>query len=114
MLFEDTAVIAKRYWTVDFEPLKDIYDFQLQFPILPLRKAAEKMVEAADIAVVSFDRFINGSNADKKAVAQEVYDAFSTVGWVYISDHGVSRVDEVFGLVRAVPCHLSRADAYTV
>lgn len=59
------------------------------------------MVEAADIAVVSFDRFINGDDADRKAVAREVYKAFSSVGWVYISDHGIpqSRVDEVLGLV---------------
>lgn len=59
------------------------------------------MVGAADIAVVSFDRFINGNDADKQVVAREVYDAFSSVGWVYISDHGIpqSRVDEVFGLV---------------
>lgn len=61
------------------------------------------MGEAADIAVVSFDRFVNGSDADRRAVAKQVYDAFSSVGWVYISDHGVSRVDEVFGLVRESP-----------
>ena len=47
------------------------------------------MAQAADIAVVSFDRFIHGDDADRKAVAKEVYDAFSSVGWVYISDHGI-------------------------
>ena len=59
------------------------------------------MAQAADIAVVSFDRFIHGGDADRKAVAKEVYDAFSSVGWVYISDHGIpqTRVDEMFGLV---------------
>ena len=63
------------------------------------------MAQAADIAVVSFDRFINGDDADRKAVAKEVYNAFSTVGWVYISDHGIpqSRVDEVFKLVGTSP-----------
>ncbi|KAL5413372.1 hypothetical protein PMIN03_003805 [Paraphaeosphaeria minitans] len=59
------------------------------------------MVEAVDIAVVSFDRFVNGSDADRQAVSKEVYDAFSSVGWVYISDHGVSGVDEVFGLAKS-------------
>lgn len=59
------------------------------------------MVGAADIAVVSFERFINGNDADKRAVAQELYEAFSTVGWVYLKDHGIpqERVDEIFALV---------------
>lgn len=59
------------------------------------------MSEAADIAVVSFDKFINGSDADKRAVAKQLYEAFSTVGWVYLKDHGIpqERVDEIFGLV---------------
>jgi isopenicillin N synthase-like dioxygenase len=63
------------------------------------------MAETAEIAVISFDRFVNGSDADRRAVAKKVYDAFSSVGWVYISDHGIpqSRVDEVFDLVRAPP-----------
>jgi isopenicillin N synthase-like dioxygenase len=62
------------------------------------------MTEAADIAVVSFDKFINGNDADKRAVAQEIYNAFSTVGWVYLKDHGIpqSRVDEIFSLVRTI------------
>ncbi|KAJ4288077.1 hypothetical protein N0V90_012094 [Kalmusia sp. IMI 367209] len=61
------------------------------------------MVEAADIAVVSFENFINGNDADKRAVAKEVYDAFSSVGWVYIADHGIpqARVDEVFQLAKS-------------
>lgn len=64
------------------------------------------MTQAADIAIVFFDRFINGDAIQKRAVAQEVYDAFSSVGWVYIADHGIpqTRVDEVFGLVCASKC----------
>lgn len=59
------------------------------------------MTQAADIAVVSFERFINGDNGDKRAVAKELYEAFSTVGWVYLKDHGIpqTRVDEIFELV---------------
>lgn len=59
------------------------------------------MTENADIAVVSFDRFINGGDAEKHAVAKQLYDAFSTVGWVYLKDHGIpqERVDEIFALV---------------
>lgn len=63
------------------------------------------MTESADIAVVSFDRFINGDDAEKRAVAKQLYDAFSTVGWVYLKDHGIpqERVDEIFSLVSNVP-----------
>jgi isopenicillin N synthase-like dioxygenase len=59
------------------------------------------MTETADIAVVSFERFIQGGDEDKRAVAKQLYDAFSTVGWVYLKDHGIpqERVDEIFGLV---------------
>lgn len=63
------------------------------------------MTEAAAISEVSFEKFLNGDEADKRAVAAEVFDAFSTVGWVYIKDHGIpqSRVDEIFRLVRPKP-----------
>jgi isopenicillin N synthase-like dioxygenase len=59
------------------------------------------MVVAADIAVVSFERFINGDDSEQRAVAKELYEAFSTVGWVYLKDHGIpqERVDEIFALV---------------
>lgn len=59
------------------------------------------MTESADIAVVCFDRFINGGDAEKRAVAKQLYDAFSTVGWVYLKDHGIpqERVDDIFALV---------------
>lgn len=66
--------------------------------------------DAADIAVVSFERFLNGDDAAQRAVAKEIYDAFSTVGWVYIKDHGIpqSRVDSIFELVwrivRSIQC----------
>ena len=60
------------------------------------------MSEAADIVIVSFDRFIHGIDEDKRAVAKQLYNAFSTVGWVYLKDHGIpqERVDETFNLVR--------------
>lgn len=60
------------------------------------------MSGTAEIAVVSFDKFIHGSDDDRRAVAKKLYNAFSTVGWVYLKDHGIAqeRVDEMFGLVR--------------
>ena len=62
------------------------------------------MTGSADIAVVSFDKFINGDDAEKRAVAKQLYDAFSTVGWVYLKDHGIpqERVDEIFALVSII------------
>lgn len=55
---------------------------------------------AADIAVVSFERFLNGDDKARQEVAAEIYDAFSSVGWVYIKDHGVDGVEDAFKLVR--------------
>jgi isopenicillin N synthase-like dioxygenase len=62
------------------------------------------MSEAADIAIVSFDKFINGGDAERRVVAKQLYNAFSTVGWVYLKDHGIpqERVDEIFKLVRSL------------
>jgi isopenicillin N synthase-like dioxygenase len=70
------------------------------------------MSEAADIAVVSFDKFINGGDAEKRAVAKELYNAFSTVGWVYLKDHGIpqERVEEIFDLVS----HSQRHSLYSM
>jgi isopenicillin N synthase-like dioxygenase len=66
------------------------------------RSSTGAMLETADIAVVSFDKFIHGSDDDRRVVAKQLYDAFSTVGWVYLKDHGIAqeRVDEMFSLVR--------------
>ena len=67
------------------------------------------MVGPAEIAVVSFKRFINGDTADKRAVAKKLYEAFSTAGWTYLKDHGIlqERVDEIFALVRPLYTLLS-------
>lgn len=64
------------------------------------------MSEAADIAIVSFGRFIHGDDDDKRIVARQLYNAFSNVGWVYLKDHGIpqERVDEIFGLVCQPEC----------
>jgi isopenicillin N synthase-like dioxygenase len=65
---------------------------------------------AADIAVVSFERFLNGNDEDRRVVAKEIYDAFSTVGWVYVKDHGVDGVGDAFSLVRNRFYTVSRVD----
>ncbi|KAH7357377.1 hypothetical protein BKA66DRAFT_473494 [Pyrenochaeta sp. MPI-SDFR-AT-0127] len=60
------------------------------------------MTETADIAIVSFGKFINGDDADRHAVAKQLYNAFSTVGWAYLKDHGIpqERVDEIISLAK--------------
>ncbi|KAF1993963.1 Clavaminate synthase-like protein [Amniculicola lignicola CBS 123094] len=61
------------------------------------------MATNVDIAVISFEPFIQGNDADRKDVAKQLYEAFSTVGWVYLKDHGIpqSRVDEIFELAKS-------------
>lgn len=58
--------------------------------------------ESTPIPVVSFEKFLTGDRADQKEVAKQVYDAFSTIGFIYLKDHGIpqSRVEEIFELVR--------------
>lgn len=50
--------------------------------------------------VVSFAPFLTGSESEQRAVAQELYDAFHTYGWVYLKDFGISEeeVQEMFAL----------------
>ncbi len=60
------------------------------------------MTETTPIAIISFDSFLHGQEDDRRAVAKQLYNAFSTVGWVYLKDHGIpqERVEEIFCLVR--------------
>jgi isopenicillin N synthase-like dioxygenase len=53
------------------------------------------------IPVVSFANFLTGDRARQKEVATQVYNAFSSVGFIYLRDHGIpqERVDEMFALV---------------
>lgn len=53
------------------------------------------------IPIVSFEKFLTGKRAEQQQVAKQVCDAFSTVGFIYLKDHGIpqSRVDEIFALV---------------
>lgn len=62
--------------------------------------------ESTPIPVVSFENFLTGDRAAQKEVAQRVYDAFSTVGFLYLKDHGIpqTRVEEIFELVSQSHC----------
>ena len=66
------------------------------------------MPVATEIPIVSFAPFLSGSKAEQEAVAQQVYDAFSTVGFIYLKDHGIpqSEVEAVFKEVgpHVYPC----------
>ena len=56
------------------------------------------MPVATEIPIVSFAPFLHGSREEQNTVAQQVYDAFSTVGFIYLKDHGIaqSEVEAVF------------------
>lgn len=51
--------------------------------------------------IVSFQEFLTGSEVEKRAVAQKLYNAFHTYGWVYLKDFGISaeEIDEMFAMV---------------
>jgi isopenicillin N synthase-like dioxygenase len=50
--------------------------------------------------IVSFQNFISGSEVEKRAVAQELYNAFHTYGWIYLKDFGISMddIDKMFSM----------------
>ena len=54
-----------------------------------------------EIPVISFEPFLTGKAEDRQKVAQQVYDAFHNIGFLYLKDTGISqaRIDEIFALV---------------
>jgi isopenicillin N synthase-like dioxygenase len=52
----------------------------------------------ADIPIVDFAGFLNGDKEDQQRVAREIDNAFRSVGFVYLKNHGVKKemVDECF------------------
>ena len=56
------------------------------------------MASTPNFPVVSFAPFLIGSTAEQRKVAQQLYDAFSVYGWIYLKDFGISQqeVDELF------------------
>lgn len=43
----------------------------------------------ADVPIVDFAQFLNGSAQDRKAIAAQIDDAFRKVGFVHLKNHGV-------------------------
>ena len=60
---------------------------------------------AADIPVASFGPFLSGAKDAQYQVAKQVYDAFSTVGFIYLKDHGIAQSDikAIFDEVSPLP-----------
>jgi isopenicillin N synthase-like dioxygenase len=56
------------------------------------------MAAAANFPIVSFAPFLHGSEVEQRKVAQELYDAFSVYGWIYLKDFGIGQeeVDKLF------------------
>ena len=44
---------------------------------------------ANTIPITSFQPFLTGDTAAQRDVAKQIYDAFCTVGFIYIKDHGI-------------------------
>lgn len=61
------------------------------------------MVGPPNFPVVSFAPFLQGSEVEQRKVAQELYNAFSVYGWIYLKDFDISQeeVDEIFATVRS-------------
>lgn len=55
--------------------------------------------------IISFDPFLKGGEAERSKVAEQLYDAFHTYGWVYLKDFGISEeeIDEMFAYVCWLP-----------
>ncbi|KAK0661119.1 2-oxoglutarate-Fe(II) type oxidoreductase [Lasiodiplodia hormozganensis] len=60
------------------------------------------MAESANFPIISFAPFLdpNAPESEQRAVAQKLYDAFHTYGWVYLRDFGISdeEVADMFAL----------------
>lgn len=56
------------------------------------------MYTKTSIPLIDFDHFLNGSTHDREKVASTIDAAFRSVGFVYLSNHGVDqdKVDECF------------------
>ncbi|KAL3475099.1 hypothetical protein BJX99DRAFT_259714 [Aspergillus californicus] len=54
------------------------------------------------IPIISFTPFLNGTAEQRKAVADQIYNAFHEIGFLYLTDSGISqaRVDGIFELSR--------------
>lgn len=54
------------------------------------------------IPVVDFSGFIHGSEEDKFRVAREIFEAFETVGFLYLKNYPeiTDKAKEIFELVR--------------
>ncbi len=57
-----------------------------------------KMVMNGDIPWVDFKAFLHGSAHDRERVASTIDAALSSVGFIYLSNHGIDqgKVDECF------------------
>jgi isopenicillin N synthase-like dioxygenase len=58
----------------------------------------ETVGSSSPIPIVDFGKFLLGNSKERKEAASEIDEAFRTVGFVYLKNHGVKkqRVDECF------------------
>ncbi|KIW96768.1 uncharacterized protein Z519_02159 [Cladophialophora bantiana CBS 173.52] len=60
------------------------------------------MIEPANIPLFSFAPFLHGKPDTQKALAQDIFKAFSDVGFVYLKDYGIpaEEVEAMFDLTK--------------
>ena len=59
------------------------------------------MSPVPNFPVVSFAPFLHGSEDEQRKVIQQLYDAFSVYGWIYLKDFDINQeeIDELFAVV---------------
>lgn len=76
-------------------------DLYTHFFILHQRYFSWGSMTTSNFPLLSFQEFLTGSKTERKAVAQKLYNAFHTYGWVYLKDFGITKeeIAEVFVMV---------------
>ncbi|KAI8842937.1 hypothetical protein BC829DRAFT_401436 [Chytridium lagenaria] len=60
--------------------------------------ASKRLLSTSVIPVVDFGRYLKGNETDRRAASAEIVQAFKSVGFVYIANHGIEgkMLDTVF------------------
>ena len=58
-------------------------------------------MSGSEIPVISFAPFLTGDAGQRQSVAKEIFQAFHTIGFLYLTDSGITqeRIDGIFALV---------------
>ena len=64
-------------------------------------------MSGVEIPVISFAPFLTGNAEKRQSVAEQILQAFQTIGFLYLTDSGITqeRVNGVFALVNDSVLH---------